>query len=41
MAKVFLAKMLAAIEAAGLCLPARYLQQWVAHCHRSAAASRP
>jgi len=32
MAKVFRAKMLAAIEAAGICLPACYPQQWVAHC---------
>ncbi len=32
MAKVFRAKMLAAIEAAGICLPARYPQEWVAHC---------
>lgn len=32
MAKVFRAKMLAAIEASGICLPARYPQQWVAHC---------
>ena len=32
MAKVFRAKMLAAIEAAGICLPARYPREWVAHC---------
>jgi hypothetical protein len=32
MAKVFRAKMLAGIEAAGLLLPARAPQQWVAHC---------
>ena len=32
MAKVFRAKMLAAIEAAGICLPACYPRQWVAHC---------
>lgn len=32
MAKVFRAKMLAAIEAAGIPLPARYLREWVAHC---------
>ena len=32
MAKVFRAKMLAAIEAAGIPLPARYPQEWVAHC---------
>jgi hypothetical protein len=32
MDKVFRAKMLAAIEAAGLLLPARYPQEWVAHC---------
>jgi hypothetical protein len=31
-AKVFRAKMLAAIEAAGIPLPARYPQEWVAHC---------
>lgn len=32
MAKIFRAKVLAAIEAAGLALPARYPRQWVAHC---------
>ncbi|HRF73096.1 MAG TPA: transposase [Accumulibacter sp.] len=32
MAKVFRAKMLAAIEAAGIPLPARYPREWVAHC---------
>lgn len=32
MAKVFRAKLLAAIEAAGIPLPARYPQEWVAHC---------
>jgi hypothetical protein len=32
MAKVFRAKMLAAIEAAGMCLPACYPREWVAHC---------
>jgi hypothetical protein len=32
MAKVFRAKMLAAIEAAGICLPACYPREWVAHC---------
>ena len=32
MAKVFRAKMLAAIEAAGFSLPACYPQEWVAHC---------
>ena len=32
MAKVFRAKMLAAIAAAGIPLPARAPQQWVAHC---------
>jgi Putative transposase/Transposase zinc-binding domain len=32
MAKVFRAKMLAALEAAGLCLPARTPPAWVAHC---------
>lgn len=32
MAKVFRAKMLAAIAAAGIPLPARYPQEWVAHC---------
>jgi len=32
MAKVFRAKMLAALEAAGISLPARYPRQWVAHC---------
>jgi hypothetical protein len=32
MAKVFRAKMLAAIEAAGIPLPARYPKEWVAHC---------
>ena len=32
MAKVFRAKMLAAIEAAGIALPARYPREWVAHC---------
>jgi putative transposase/transposase-like zinc-binding protein len=32
MAKVFRAKLLAAIAAAGIPLPARYPQEWVAHC---------
>jgi len=32
MAKVFRARMLAAIEAAGICLPACYPREWVAHC---------
>lgn len=32
MAKVFRAKMLAAIEAAGIGLPACYPRQWVVHC---------
>lgn len=32
LAQVFRAKMLAAIEAAGICLPASYPRQWVAHC---------
>jgi hypothetical protein len=32
MAKVFRAKMLAAIEALGVPLPARYPREWVAHC---------
>jgi hypothetical protein len=32
MAKVFRAKMLAAIEAAGLALPTGYPREWVAHC---------
>ena len=32
MAKVFRAKMLAAIEVAGIALPAHYPQEWVAHC---------
>jgi len=32
MAKVFRAKMLAAIEAAGIGLPACYPREWVAHC---------
>ena len=32
MAKVFRAKMLAAIGAAGICLPACYPREWVAHC---------
>lgn len=32
MAKVFRAKMLAALEAAGIPLPARYPREWVAHC---------
>jgi hypothetical protein len=32
MAKVFRAKLLPAIEAAGIPLPARYPQEWVAHC---------
>jgi hypothetical protein len=32
LAKVFRAKMLAAIEAAGLALPQRYPKQWVVHC---------
>ena len=32
MAKVFRAKMLAAIEAAGISLPACYPREWVAHC---------
>ena len=32
MAKVFRARMLAAIEVAGIALPARYPQKWVAHC---------
>jgi len=32
MAKVFRAKMLAGIEAAGMALPAHYPQAWVAHC---------
>ena len=32
LAKVFRAKMLAAIEAAGICLPASYPREWVAHC---------
>lgn len=32
MAKVFRAKMLAALEAAGIGLPACYPRQWVAHC---------
>ncbi len=31
MAKVFRARMLAAIEAAGIALPTRYPQEWVAH----------
>jgi hypothetical protein len=32
MAKLFRAKMLAAIEAAGIALPACYPREWVAHC---------
>ncbi len=32
LAKVFRAKMLAAIEAAGLSLPARYPSEWVVDC---------
>ena len=32
LAKVFRAKMLAAIEAASIALPVRYAKEWVAHC---------
>ena len=40
LAKVFRAKMLAGIEAAGLRLPAGYPSQWVVHC-KSVGAGRP
>jgi hypothetical protein len=40
LAKVFRAKMLAGIEAAGLPLPKCHPQQWVAHC-KSAGTGRP
>lgn len=40
MAKVFRAKLLAAIEAAGLRLPARYPLEWVAHCKAVGAGQK-
>ena len=40
LAKVFRAKMLAAIAAAGLPLPARHPPQWIAHC-KGAGTGKP
>ena len=40
LAKVFRAKMLAGIEAAGLPLPARHPPQWIAHC-KGAGTGKP
>lgn len=40
LAKVFRAKLLAALEAAGVRLPARYPQEWVAHCKAVGAGQK-
>lgn len=40
LAKVFRAKLLAALDAAGIALPARYPQEWVAHCKSVGAGQK-
>lgn len=40
LAKVFRAKLLAALDAAGIHLPARYPQEWVAHCKSVGAGQK-